>query len=391
MYRSLLVCLDNSVHSNAAASLAVAIASVRAAKLTGCHAYAARLHNSRFLEMENGLPPEYQNEEKLKNTREVHDSLIIKGLRIISDSYSAVLQARAASEGVSAAGVSREGKNFEELLNEAEEGGYDLVLLGRLGLGAVSTSRIGSVAERVARRIRKDIIVAGPMDLDGPILVGIDGSPASFGALRAALELSRIFGRPVEAAAAFDPVFHLSAFRSIAGVLTEEAGRLFRFGEQEKLHEEIIDKGLARIYMGHLRTAERVAASLGFSIKTTLLSGKASDEMIKHAGRTGAFMAAFGRTGAHAAEGLDIGSTAENCLRELSCHVLLSCGELAAEAERPSSDIVWTEEAEKILGRIPRFASGIVRNMVEDEAARRGVKTVTASFMVEVRKRMNGK
>lgn len=390
MYKRLLVCLDNSDYSNFAASLSVAIASASGALLTGCHVYAARLHNARFLEMEDGLPHEYRKEETLKNTREVHDTLITKGLKIISDSYTAFFQANAAAAGVQAIGVSREGKNFEELLAEAAEGGYDLVSMGRLGLGALPSSTIGSVAERVARRTRKDILVAGSVDFDGPILIAIDGSPASFGGLKIALELSRVFNRPVEAVASFDPVFHQSAFRSIAGVLTEEAGRLFRFNEQEKLHEEIIDKGLARIYRGHLDTAARVAASLGFSIKTTLLSGKASDEIIKHAEKVSPFMAVFGRTGAHATKVLDIGSTVENCLRELACHVLISSGEFIPEMPQNSSSIDWTSEANDILGRIPQFARGIVKNMVEDSARGKGLTTITASFMREVRKRMDG-
>ena len=390
MYKHLLVCLDNSDHSNSAVSLSVAIASASGACLTGCHVYAARLHNARFLEMEDGLPPEYRKEEELRNTREVHDTLITKGLKIISDSYTAVFLSSAAAAGVQAIGVSREGKNFEELLTEADDGGYGLIALGRLGLGALPSSRIGSVAERVTRRIRKDILIAGSIDFDGPILVAIDGSPASFGGLKTALELSRVFNRPVEAVAAFDPVFHQSAFRSIAGVLTEEAGRLFRFNEQEKLHEEIIDKGLARIYRNHLDTAGRIASSLGFSIKTTLLSGKASDEIIKHARKVSAFMAVFGRTGAHATAGLDIGSTTENCLRELACHVLISSSEFVPEMKQAPSSIDWTDEANEILSRIPQFARGIVKNMVEDSARNKGLTTITASFMREVRKRMDG-
>lgn len=389
MYRRLLVCLDNSDHSNSAAKLAISIAAENGARLAGLHVYAARLHNSRFLEMEDGLPPEYRKEEKLKSTREVHDSLITRGLRIISDSYTAVFQAIAKSAGLDAQGVSREGKNFEEIVAETNEADYDLVLLGRLGLGTTATSRIGSVAERVVRRVWKDIIIAGKEDNEGPILVAIDGSPSSFGGLAAALELSKVFKRPVEAVAAFDPVFHQAAFRSIAGVLTEEAGRLFRFTEQERLHDEIIDKGLAKIYKGHLEAAERTASSLGTTIKTTLLSGKASDEIIKYARKVRPFITIFGRTGAHAAAGLDIGSTAENCLRELDCHVLISSNEFTPEPKKPADSIEWTKEAEEVLDRVPQFARGIVRNMVEDAARKGAVKTVTADFMREVRKRMD--
>jgi nucleotide-binding universal stress UspA family protein len=333
--------------------------------------------------MEDGLPPEYRKVEDLKNTREVHDTLITKGLRIISDSYTAVFLSRAAAAGAEAIGVSREGKNFEELLCEADEGGYGLVALGRLGLGAVPTSRIGSVAERVARRIRKDILIAGSEDSKGPILVAIDGSPASFGGLGTALELSRVFNRPVEAVAAFDPAFHQSAFRSIAGVLTEEAGRLFRFNEQEKLHEEIIDKGLARIYRGTSSRPTWQPPSV--SIRRPPFR-KGLWQIIKHAlqashhGR----LRQDRRHATRARHRLDRGTP-----RELA-PVLISSGELVPDITEASSAIEWTGEATAILGRIPQFARGIVKNMVEDGAREKGLTTITASFMREIRKRMDG-
>lgn len=387
MYRNILVCLDNSDHSNAGADLAVAIARSSEARLTGCHVYAARLHNSRFIEMEDGLPEAYRNEAALKNTREVHDTLITRGLRIISDSYTAVFQARAGCSGLDAGGVSREGKNFEEIAREAVETDYDLVVLGLLGLGRTGTSSIGSVAERVVRRVRKDILVSQDgFETGRGIMAAVDGSPASFGGLLAALELADVFGFEVEAVSAFDPMFHQTAFRSIAGVLTEEAGRLFRFAEQERLHDEIIDKGLARIYRGHLDTAESIASSKGRKIKTTLLSGKASDEIIKHARKTRPFLLALGRTGAHATDGLDIGSTTENCLRQVPCHVLVSAKEFAPEPTARKDAPAWTEEALGVLSRIPKFASGIVKGLVEEAARNEGVREITPEFMRKVRK-----
>ncbi|MBE7415353.1 MAG: universal stress protein [Deltaproteobacteria bacterium] len=391
MYRNILVCLDNSDHANAGADLAIALARSSDARLTGCHVYAARLHNSRFMEMEDGLPEAYRNEDALKNTREIHDTLITRGLEIISDSYMAVFQARARCSGLDAGGVSREGKNFEEIVKEAGEAGYDLVAMGLMGLGRTGTSRIGSVCERVVRRVRKDVLVSRErLETGRGIIAALDGSPASFGGLLTALELSDVFGFEVEAISAFDPVFHQAAFRSIAGILTEEAGRLFRFREQERLHDEIIDKGLARIYRGHLEAAERLAASKGKKIKTTLLSGKASDEIIKYARKARPFLLVLGRTGAHAVEGLDIGSTAENCLREVPCHVLVSAREFAPVPAAPKDAPAWTKGALEVLSRIPKFASGIVKNMVEDAARKEGVAEITPEFMRKVRKNIEG-
>jgi len=64
---------------------------------------------------------------------------------------------------------------------------------------------------------------------------------------------------PVKVIAAFDPYYHYVAFNRIASVLSEEAGKVFKFKEQEKLHEEIIDSGLAKIYDGHLAVARSIA------------------------------------------------------------------------------------------------------------------------------------
>ena len=87
---------------------------------------------------------------------------------------------------------------------------------------------------------------------------------------------------PVEAISAFDPYFHYAAFHSISGVLNEEAGKVFRFKEQEKLHEEIIDSGLAKIYQSHLDISREIAQAEQTDVKTTLLDGKAFEKIIQY-------------------------------------------------------------------------------------------------------------
>ena len=46
-------------------------------------------------------------------------------------------------------------------------------------------------------------------------------------------------------------------------MLSEKASKVFRFEEQNQLHEEIIDTGLAQIYQSHLEVAERMALDAG--------------------------------------------------------------------------------------------------------------------------------
>lgn len=392
MYRKILFCLDNSDHSLYGADMGLRLARFQGSSAIACHVYAARLHNDRFRQMEDGLPEEYRAEEKLRGQREVHDTLITKGLRIISDAYMDVFRSKAASFGITPECISREGKNFEEIVKEASCG-YDLVVMGALGLGKTEDSLIGSVAERVVRRVSSDVLIARDNpDATGAILVAIDGSPLSYGGLLTALEIGKAFGLKVEALSVYDPEYHRHAFRSIAGVLSEEAGRLFRFKEQERLHEEVIDKGLARIYQGHLETASRIAQKAGVKIKTRLLSGKPSDEIIKYIKTSSPFMTVVGKTGAHATETLDIGSITEGCLRHAPSNMLISgrSYEPEKELDSPKDLLIWDEEAKQVLSSIPSFARGIVKGMAEDAARKEGVKKITVEFMRSVRKRMEG-
>jgi len=64
------------------------------------HAYAARMHDFRFKQMEYTLPEEYQDEAELLRQRRIHDSLITTGLELISDSYTDVMRYRCLERGV---------------------------------------------------------------------------------------------------------------------------------------------------------------------------------------------------------------------------------------------------------------------------------------------------
>ncbi len=389
MYKSILIPLDNSDYSNSAADLGLRIAKDFGSTITFSHVYAARLHDDRFRQMESGLPPKYQEEKEMQRQREVHDSLITKGLQVISDSYLDVFEKRCAGAGISYNRKVLEGKNYLEIVKDVNENGYGLVVMGALGLGVVDTSTIGSVCERVMRRINTDLLIAKDSRIEGRYIVGIDGSPNSFGGLMSAIAISRFTGAEVEAVAAFDPDFHYTAFKSIAGVLSEEAGKMFKFKEQEKLHEEIIDKGLAKIYQDHLDRASALAKKEGITIKTTLLSGKPYDQIIKYVEKTKPSLLVMGRVGVHAARGLDIGSNTENCTRSAKCNIMIVSREAHPPvAEQKKGDIPWSNEAEQLIGKIPQMARGMVRRMVEDFAAKNGYAEITTEVMLKAREMM---
>ncbi len=274
MYEKIFVPVDNSEHSVAANNLAVDFAQCLGSSLVGSHAYAARMHDYRFKQMEFTLPEEYLVEEEMEKQRKVHDTLITMGLELISDSYLTVMEKRCAEEGLPFQPKMYDGKNWKVIVKDIEDSDYELVVMGALGLGAVSDSVLGSVCSRVVRRVRTDTLVVKDIDTmtpvgeqhGGQIIVAVDGSPESFAGLKTALELGRRFERPVEAVSVYDPYLHYAMFNSIVNVLTEKASKVFRFKEQDQLHEEVIDTALAKIYQSHLEVARRMAAEEGVDL-----------------------------------------------------------------------------------------------------------------------------
>jgi len=383
MYQSIYLPLDNSAHSLRGVDLAVALAKETGARLTGSHVYAARLHDRRFRQMEGGLPEAYKKEEKLVEQRDIHDDLITRGLQVISDSYLDVFEAKCEAAGLAGRTVSLEGKNWQALVKDIAASDCDLVVMGALGLGAVEASQLGSVCERVARRVDRDLLVVRNVeDSEGSIVVALDGSPQSYGALITALALARVFKRPVEAVAAFDPDFHYVAFNSIAKVLSPEAASVFRFQEQERLHEEIIDSGLAKIYQGHLDVAKRIAADEGVALKTRLLSGKAFEQLLRYAHETKPWLMLLGRIGVHSEADMDLGSATENLLRQAPCNLLLSARCFTPPIDHiAETTMSWTEEAEARMTKVPEFVRGMARKAVVRQAAEQGHTVVTSDVI----------
>src|SRR3712207_9020340 len=86
MYKEIYVPVDNSDYSNQACVIGVDVARQFGGRVAGCHAYAAKMHDVRFRQMESGLPEEFRDEDEMKRQRKIHDQLITKGLEIITDS-----------------------------------------------------------------------------------------------------------------------------------------------------------------------------------------------------------------------------------------------------------------------------------------------------------------
>ncbi len=382
-YRKILLCVDNSAQSDHATGQCGAIAQALGSTVVAAHVYAARLHDRRFADLEPGLPQAYQDPKRLEASRQTHGSLIGKGLRMISDSY--LDAARKRLNGIPADGKSLEGKNYVELVRESTNG-YDLAVIGSRGLGLASVhgqcpdDALGSVCERFLRRVRTDVLVVkDPRPLGGAILVGVDGSPESYSGLRKTLRLGPALGASIEAVTCFDPNYHPVAFKSIAGVLSERDAKVFRFKEQEALHDGIINHGLENLYRGYLDNARTVAQGRGQEIETHLLTGKPAHELASRARQREATLVVVARYGLHRTDELDIGSTAETLVRLAPTNVLI------VNDKPDDPPLAWTRDAEARLEAVPPFMRPMVRKAVESHARARGLTEVTAEVVTSAK------
>lgn len=403
MYKTIYVPVDNSDYSNQAIASAVELGQKFDSTMVGCHVYAASMHDYRFKQMEYTLPDEYLEETELDRQRKIHDSLITMGLELISESYLEPMKAVCDDAGLDFEPKMMDGKHHVEIVRDIRESGYDLTVLGVMGIGRVRDTQIGSVCERVARTADKDVLIvkrlpakAHPANGNGngshaetdgrdTILVGVDGSPQSFGALMTAIDLAKTFGKKVEAISVYDPYLHYSVFKGVVNVLTERAAKIFRFEEQNQLHEEIIDTGLAQIYQSHLDVAETMATEVGVELTKTLLDGKAFQKVLDHARKIDPWMLVIGRVGVHSDESeTGLGSNAENLLRSCPCDILLTTRlehpELDVKAEE---SIRWTPEAEERFERVPEQVRGIARTALYRLAVEQGHSVISSDVLDE--------
>jgi nucleotide-binding universal stress UspA family protein len=428
VYREIFIPVDNSQHSEWAVDRAIELCRKSGGRITGNHVYAARLHDVRFRQLETGLPARFQTPEEIKKQRKIHDKLIEKGLQLIADSFLDQLGRRCEAAGVPLTRQLLEGINYEEIVNEVNRGAgrlpgligfdpnraagydggaklrsdvkvgengrlvaeeedaaarlvgssgrqYDLLGVGAHGLGRQPYSQLGGVVSRVLRGVEKDVLVVRddrPFE-GGRYLVCVDGSSYGYRAVQVALELAHAFGGSLYLCSAFDVEYHHVVFHNIKDVLSYQAAKVFKFEEQEELHNNIIDKGLLKLCQANLKRAEVMAQAYpDVPRQTQILVGKPFQVIMQWAEEVRPSLLVLARHGAHRIEGTELGSQAENLVRIAPCNTLL----IGTVGVRPE-DVPWIEEdgvaglpwapdAEVRILRVPPFAQGIARRAVEE-------------------------
>jgi nucleotide-binding universal stress UspA family protein len=428
MYREVFVPVDNSAHSHWAVDRAIEICRRSEGRITGNHVYAARLHDVRFRQLETGLPARFQTDAEIKRQRKIHDKLIEKGLQLISDSFLDQTDKRCREAGVPLRRQLLEGINFEEIIREANRGAgrlpsligfdpniadkydggdrvrsdvrlgddgrivaededqaeklagesgrdYDLLCIGAHGIGKQPYSQLGGVVGRVIQQVEKDaLIVRDDRPLEGgDWMVCVDGSSYAYKAMRVALEMAREYGAKLWVCSAFDVEYHHAVFGNIKDVLSAQAAKIFKFEEQEELHNNIIDKGLLRLCQANLKRAEVMASEYpDVEVETQILIGKPFQCILQWVEEIDPSLLVLARHGGHRIEGTNMGSQAENLCRLAPGNVLLlgttdvRPDEIPWIEEDGETGLEWAPEAEVRILRVPPFALGIARKAVED-------------------------
>jgi nucleotide-binding universal stress UspA family protein len=389
----IMVCLDGSPDSDAAASLALGLAMREGLPVAAVHVYDAGIHVTRFRQMEPGLPPQYQAEGGLKELRDSHGTLMSDGFQALSHGYMERFLTLARQAGVEVHTEVEEGRNYVGLLKIAGRLQPRIIAMGAAGLGDLGDGNLGSTAQRLLRKLTCGVLVgrAGSPE-EGPVLAGIDGSEHALASLGEARSFSRFMNAPLHLLAAYDPALHQRVFKAMADTMPPEAQAAVGLDKQEGLHESLIDDGLGTLYQTFLDEAAGRASAAGTEAITHLVADKGYPGIISKAREINAGLICLGRFGHNREDESDIGATAENVVRMASCSVLVT----APFPDEPSSTddqkgIAWEADALERLNKIPRFARKMARRSIEAAAREEGARSVTAKHVDMVSERFRGK
>jgi nucleotide-binding universal stress UspA family protein len=231
-------------------------------------------------------------------------------------------------------------------------------------------------------------------------MVGIDGSNYSFQIYQKVLDLANIFNSKIKVVSSFDPAFHRNVFSLLTRVLDGEAGKVFKFNEQQELHNMVIDKSLEKLYTNHLIKAEEIAQKKELTVETELLRGKPYFSIYKKALEDKPDLIAVGRFGMHKGKYDTIGSNAENIAELADTNVLIlttdnsdiSINENDSDQSKATSHIdskvTWSREAKQRLENIPKFARPMAILAIERYAKEKGYQVITPDIMKKARDRL---
>ncbi|MEJ2249862.1 MAG: hypothetical protein P8Y97_09405 [Candidatus Lokiarchaeota archaeon] len=164
----------------------------------------------------------------------------------------------------------------------------------------------------------------------------------------------------------------------------------FNFVAQEKIHDEIIDSGLEKLYLEGLKKGQLIAKSNNVDMNISVLKGKVYNKIVDYANLNNSDLIVLGRWGLHKEDISLIGSHTFNTAMICKSNILIvtpndrdiEIPEL--ESEQTSLPIKWTSKAEKMMENVPDFVRNMAKRMVEDQARKKGFSEVIPELVGEV-------
>ncbi|MGI5239703.1 universal stress protein [Dactylosporangium sp. CA-139066] len=192
--------------------------------------------------------------------------------------------------GVDVFGTAVEGMGAATLL-EIAEAGARLVVVGSRGAGGLANLLMGSVSQQVATHSPVPVAVVRGRSAatDGPVVVGVDGSPSSDAALAMAFEAARTRGTELVAIRAHAtppqpavPLADLEAHER-AALTASLAGWVLKYPDVKV--EALVAAGrAAKVLVGVSHTAQLVVVgSRGHGGFAGLLLGSVGQQLMHHA------------------------------------------------------------------------------------------------------------
>lgn len=198
-----------------------------------------------------------------------------------------------------------EGTPFDTIIDTAEEGSYDLIVMGRLGSKRIEKALVGSVTARVIGNSQRDVLVFPLNSKIGwkNILLATDGSKYSISATNKAVAIAKSYGGEIKAVSVVDVTeeFQTEAPEAVDRLITGAKGFV----------EEVKKKAKAE----GVETEPLVKEGHTYKVITDLAREFTSDIII---------MGSHGRTGI---KRLLMGSVTEKVLGYAPCPVLVIRGQ----------------------------------------------------------------
>lgn len=231
-FKSILVALDGSEYSDISAHYAFWLAKELGANLSAQHVIDPRI-------VDLFIAPEFAEELGFNESVETSEK-VYRALRKIGQVILDLFSKEAFARDLKITEFLDIGYVVDEIINRSNV--HDLVIVGHHGKGLKKLATeltIGSVAERVAIRSKKSVLVSiNPVKKLNQILVAYDGSEPARGALLMAEQLAIATGKELKAMTVATP-----GEKKAEAVLTAEQG--------ESYLRAIADRNIFLVREGH--------------------------------------------------------------------------------------------------------------------------------------------